>query len=78
VFPASMGEGGEGGKCIYGDLFLSGMDIFDGRCDGCGRPDGGYHCACLRYRLCLSLHVSSVPRRLGHSEVFRWCLELVM
>jgi hypothetical protein len=78
VFPASMGERGEGGKCIYGDLFLSGMDIFDGRCDGCGRPDGGYHCACLRYRLCLSLHVSSVPRRLGHSEVFRWCLELVM
>jgi hypothetical protein len=43
-----------------------------------GLGDGGYRCACFRSRLCLRLHVSSTPHRLGHSDMFRWCLELVL
>jgi hypothetical protein len=43
-----------------------------------GLGDSGYRCACFRSRLCLSLHVNSTSRRPCHSDVFRWCLELVM
>jgi hypothetical protein len=33
---------------------------------------------CLRSRLCLSLDVSLKHCRLGHSDVYWWCLELVL
>jgi hypothetical protein len=43
-----------------------------------GLGSGGYRRSYLRSRLCLSLHVSWAPRCLGHSDVCRWCLELVL
>jgi hypothetical protein len=58
--------------------FLAWISLVVGVMVAEGLGDGGYPCTCFRYRLCLSLHVSLAHHRLDCSDVFRWCLELVM